>query len=393
MPTPAVNLTRTVNATTTGSQPGKPDNTYLTAITVSRRVRPASVNHPRRADNTRPPGPWSGSWSTATPVTGLTTWQYARQTGNTASVRGMVVGDLPYAIPIPSAFTKYTNAARQKALAQATEKDMQLNAALAQANSTGRMVGNAASTFAHGLNSLMQGPKGLLKRFGRMANWKKTPDSYLEYLYGWRPLGDDVSNAFDKLNDLMSRKFGYSMIVHGAVSDREELTYIGSAKTHGGGNWSNSVIWGGNRKIVARAGYRFDLPQWFVEQTPTIAPYSTAWELTPYSFVADWVVPIGNWIGSMEAAQFAPHFKEGWEVIYVQDEWSIRQFNTTASPSTWWITSGSSKTSITNGCMSRTALTSYPWGSLPPPTLTKLPGIQQGAQGLALLTQAFKRWY
>lgn len=392
MPTPAVNRNRSATRSVRAREPGQPERTYTKTITVDRRTRPKSVSQPVRADGTRSPGNWTGTWSKADSRDGFIDYQYANQDYHT-SVSGCVVRDLPYALPHPSDFSQYMARTRQKALAQATEKNMQLNAFLAQAGSTGKMVGNAARRFADGLNDLMQGPKGLAKKYGRIANWRKTPGAYLEYLYGWRPLGEDVANAFDLLNDFKNRGMGYEMRVSSGNRDRDVLSYLGKAVTHGNGDWSDSVRWINDREIITQAGYVFALPRWFVEQTPTIAPWSTAWEIFPYSFVVDWALPIGNWIGAMESAQFAPHFKEGFETIMVRDNWSVQGFNRSPSSSTYWITSGKSNAWVKSGCIQRSAITSYPWNHLPPPTLAKLPGLQQGAQGLALLTQAFKRWY
>ncbi len=392
MPTPAVSRLQSRYRVVTAKEPNQPTVDYLKQITVDQRYRPKSVSNPIRADGTRSPGYWDNSWQQADSVNGFIDYQYRNQDYHT-QVTGCVVSDLPYAIPHPSDFSAYMAKTRQKALAESTEKSMQLNAFLAQAGSTGKMVGDAARTFAKGLDNLMQGPKGLFRRFGRMANWRKTPDSYLEYLYGWRPLGEDVSNAFDQLNNFRNRGMGYEMRLKASDQDRDVLTYLGSSVSHGNGAWADKVRWQCNREIITKAGYTFVLPDWFTQQTPTIAPYSTLWELTPYSFVGDWVIPIGNWIGAMESAQFAPHYKWGYETLMIRDTWSIVGFDTRASSSTFWITSGKSDAYVRSGCMKRTAVMSYPWDHLPPPTLTKLPGLQQGAQGLALLTQAFKRWH
>lgn len=389
MTTPAVNRSVSVRKATTARRVDGTTQTYLQTITASRRTRPASVKSPVRSDGTRAPRGWQGTWSQCWSSEGFIDYQYSG--GSHASVSGCVVRELPYDIPNPSSFSAYVAATRQKALSQSTSKDMQFNAAMAQASSTGRMIGKASTNLAHGINNLMQGPKGLARTAGKFSQWRKAPSAYLEYLYGWRPLAEDVSNAFDKLNDYKNRNMGYEMRVQAANIDRIPLYRTLAAITPGNGGTSNKAVWRGTREVITRAGYIFRLPDWFVQNTPIISPYSTAWELTPWSFVADWVLPIGNWIGSMESAQFAPHFKEGFETIMIQDRWSVSEFDTSVTSSPW-ITSGRSNARCLNGALARAAVTSYPWNHLPPPTLAKLPGLQQGAQGLALLTQVLQRW-
>ena len=71
----------------------------------------------------------------------------------------------------------------------------------------------------------------------------------------------------------------------------------------------------GSRRNFCRVGYRFDFPQSWIERVPILTPFSTAWELTRLSFVADWVAPFGNYVASLEAmGQFGPYFSEGFEV-------------------------------------------------------------------------------
>lgn len=387
MPTPAVNLALNVPAPLHTTWWDGSEHTYINAVTAVRQARPPSVSNPRRADNTRAPRSYWSRWQRAKSSEGeiisLDAW------GAKTVVRGAVCIDLPYEFPSAEDADGLLSNCRHKALSKGTEKSMQLNAALAQARDTARMVGSASSTLARGIDSLMAGPKGLARRFGRMANWRKAPDSYLEYLYGWSPLADDVANAFDQLNEYKNREFGYAFTLRAAqngVDARSELRY---AQTSGNGGVP-IVNWDLHREIGVRVGYTFVLPAWFVQQTPTIAPFSTYHELTRWSFVLDWFLPIGNWIGAMESAQFAPHFKEGFEVYRIQDTWTVNSFLATDP----WGTKhqGSSNAEVVSGTMARSAIWNFPWSVLEPPTFRPLPGIQQAAQGLALLTQVFKRW-
>jgi hypothetical protein len=106
------------------------------------------------------------------------------------------------------------------------------------------------------------------------------------------------------------------------------------------------------------------------------------------SFVLDWFVPIGNWIGAMESAQFSPFFVEGWETAWMKDVYT--DIRSTSSNSTVKLQATGS---LEKGRMSRAYLLSYPSSILTRPAVNPLPSWSKAAQGLSLLTQAFKRWY
>ena len=188
-----------------------------------------------------------------------------------------------------------------------------------------------------------------------------------------------------------NREFGYGFTCRAGRKDQEERTEDRYVQTWGNGQ-VRSVTWHLQRTVFTRVGYTFFLPDWFIQQTPTIAPFSTAYELTRYSFVLDWFLPIGQWLSAMESAQFSPFFREGFETVMIQDEWRPLSFDMAKRPFEYHITSGWSDAWVKSGCLRRSAVWSYPWSVLTPPSFKKLPGLQQAAQGLALLTQAFKRW-
>jgi len=131
------------------------------------------------------------------------------------------------------------------------------------------------------------------------------------------------------------------------------------------------------------------LPNWVAQNVPDIAPFSTLYELMPYSFVLDWFVPVGSFIGAFEASQIAPFFSEGSETWFIRDtyhsvevdlnypyDYRARSYDITGRHEVMG--------------MVRIPVGSHP--SLTRPRLQPLPGIRQASQGLSLLAQAFKRW-
>lgn len=369
---------------------GAAPHTFLMAQSRRDRVRPASTTNHRRSDNTRPPGNWDAEY-------GIYRW--FRGSGVLKSPWGplydrTLTGVVGTGMNTGSWFPRLEDGesllqnARLSALASMTDSTKQLNAALAQANQTARMVGKAGRDIGNSLDGLMRGPKGLFRSVGGFSKWKNIPDRYLEWLYGWRPLQDDISNAFDKLNSYKDKGFGYSVLIEKKIK-RVETVQHPMAWLYGPGQVVTTPI-SGSRKTNVVVKYRFDLPDYFINETPVIAPFSTLHELTPYSFVVDWFLPIGNWVGAMESAQFSPFFKEGSETLSMRDVYRSGSCN--QPPISGWMYSASGSGEINTIKMRRRKIESYPWGALAPPALNPFPGLQQAAQGLSLLSQAAKRW-
>ena len=121
-----------------------------------------------------------------------------------------------------------------------------------------------------------------------------------------------------------------------------------------------------------------------------MTPFSELWEGTRYSFVLDWVPPVGNWIGAMQAAQFDPYFKAGWELRLVEEQVQ-GPVTRSDNPHPTKFTLDIGDWAVRRLTMVREALTS----EQRPAFRTKFPdfrnklGIDHAAQGLSLMTQLF----
>lgn len=390
--TPAVNIsqwnyggyawTSSHNGVVTGSGSG------VIPYQWKARRRPASINNPIRADGTRRPSNWTSEWINAAPFTGVvgidyTDWSghhVARQTG-----------------PVCLNFLGYPNVStgdgllvntRHRALSKATESTKQLNAALAQMKGTVALAGQFSRAASTRLDAIMSGRKGLFRRLGPMSGWRELPSEYLAYLYGIAPLGDDLANALDRLAWMNAKGFALSMILKSKGKLTETFDQPISLIWPGGTGIAppSTTRIMGRRHIEVKVGYRFDIPAWYLDQTPVRAPFSTAYELTPYSFVLDWFLPVGNWLGALESMQYSPFFVEGFESTFIQESFDASDISYDSTYGYYCRGSGRAN----SGVFRRISVSSPPVFSLP--ALKPLPGLNQAAQGLALLTQAFKRW-
>lgn len=134
--------------------------------------------------------------------------------------------------------------------------------------------------------------KGLVMNKKRlMYNKRRTfkeslADQWLEFHFGWRPLVEDIFNAAKALTVPLDNY--RSVLGSGKVEYHEP---IGMAPY---------VQYKGSLRLGYRANVRVTNPRLVdASRLGLLNPASIAWELAPFSFVADWAVNIGQMIGSL----------------------------------------------------------------------------------------------
>lgn len=355
--------------------------------------RPKSISNPKINWERRASPWWTRCFEFTPGTSGISVLQLGG--GWTSVLTGSVISGYFPALDTSRAGQLLGNA-RLRALGKATDRVMQFNAASRQLKDTMKMVTNASTSLAKGLNKLLDGPKispAQLKRLERRRKregkkldprWKDAPSKYLEYLYGWKPLADDVANAFDNLGDYSERDYLYSFCLKQKLQEtvRDEIDGYTC-------RYTMPVKLGVSRKSIASVGYFFSLPDWFIKQVPVIAPFSTELELARYSFVVDWFLPISSYVRAMEACQFSPYFRWGFETSAVWEKTDGRLRSNSSN-----LEVASAGQSLSRMTMNRSVLTSFPYSALTTmPSMNRSLGIDQAAQGLSLLTQVFQRMF
>lgn len=361
-------------------------------VGVLQNVAPASISNPVRPDGTRKPSSYSRSVAIFLPPEGKV-WNTPSSPSSTRLyAQGPILGRafVNGYVPDHSEALRLLNDCRMKALSSLTQDTMQFNAAAWELRSTLRGVRDFASKGVNGLRSL---GKALAQRTDDKTarslyrdppiKWREVPSDYLGWLYGIRPIAGDIENGLLELSGMARKGMAYGFELRRSARLRTPMTT--SATTLG---LRVDVDLGGYRTSFARLGYRYYFPQWWVENTPpVVTPFSTAWELTRLSFVLDWVLPIGSWIGGLEAAQFDPFFKEGFE-SYGTDE--VCTFVSKVRTADWHV--DASPFRCRRYQFNRTALndTVRPSGLLQFPSFRNFLGVSHAAQGLSLFTQMLK---
>lgn len=133
--------------------------------------------------------------------------------------------------------------------------------------------------------------KRVRRRPNSMSLQKRLANLRLEYAYGWKPLMSDLRQVCKELHEpphYITVKSGRrSYFLDQQVSG---VTY----KTRIRDNFYKSVF--------AKLVLELDAP--FVASASSLGlenPALLAWELTPYSFVVDWFLPIGSYLENLSA--------------------------------------------------------------------------------------------
>lgn len=197
--------------------------------------------------------------------------------------------------------------AEVQALTRLKDQRVNLAQAFAERNQTAKLFSNNISRVAKLAQAIRRGTVGAVaeelgikrprKNRRSPVNKRDFPAAWLENQYGWKPLLQDIHGAIDHLQGI--GREAYRITVKGSAQDfwvtKEEFTNPGYFPA----KWSTSSETG----VRVRLDY---IPGNFFVQSLSQAgitnPALLAWELLPYSFVVDWALPIGNWLGTLDAA-------------------------------------------------------------------------------------------
>jgi hypothetical protein len=125
-------------------------------------------------------------------------------------------------------------------------------------------------------------------------------DTWLEYSYAWKPLLNDVYNQAEALATHLIERSN----VLRRENARRKVTQVDNVKYSPPGN----TIWTEESKRVIEYWVEyivfFRIPNGSPNPLNTFGinnPLVVAWELVPFSFVADWFIPIGSFLSSLTA--------------------------------------------------------------------------------------------
>ncbi|DAD50393.1 maturation protein [ssRNA phage Esthiorhiza.2_38] len=218
----------------------------------------------------------------------------------------------------PSHLAKAHDKATRKLI---SEGDLELNANLAQDiaqyRQTTGLITNSVGRITRSLQALRKGniPSAIkllwanqspvLRHGARSLNPSATvANNWLELQYGWKPLLQDIHGSLIAMSNYFSSNTTFITQVRGSASDHTRTLSVFSdsflTPSIPVGTWDISTRT--RCKIVLR--YRVsDAAKAFLSQTGFTNPINLAWEVLPFSFVADWFLPLGPWLENLSSFQ------------------------------------------------------------------------------------------
>jgi hypothetical protein len=200
--------------------------------------------------------------------------------------------------------------AQTKALLDLADEKANMGENLAQAMQTANMFFSAGSdllrvavALKHGnlKNILAAGNATSLRKAARSGSIpRRAANRWLEYWYGWRPLALDTIGLFELLQEHLKP----ALLVHGEGKD--SVSYKPGSFERAAPTGFDPMI-----RVDEQAGYRIkvgltgrldDQYSRNMNRIGFINPAGLAWDLIPFSFVVDWVYPIGDVLHALSAS-------------------------------------------------------------------------------------------
>jgi len=215
---------------------------------------------------------------------------------------------LPVDPPLASAADVSQNSVNRavtSALLKAKEQKVNLAVAFAEFEKSAKLIADRALSLFRSYRALRQG--NLQGAWAAIALHpgnasKKVATTVLEVQYGWRPLMQDVSGAYDLARDGLKLD-GALIKVLSIVTDIDEDSddsLLTLRRDNIGFNLNTYDL----RTRIARVSLFYRVNNESLRAAANVGatnPLTIAWELTPYSFVLDWFLPIGNFLDALDA--------------------------------------------------------------------------------------------
>ena len=198
------------------------------------------------------------------------------------------------AAPVPPA--DLLAQAQTEMLVKLADRKVHLGNALAESGKTVRMIASRTLSVLGAYRALRRGnfraaatALGISQKRGFR---KSASDQWLEWQYGWKPLLSDIYGGAE----LLQKGFRDKPVVRVARKVSRSSTQSGPvANPDYKGVCTVSVIAIGFYKVNDEFSTQ-------LSSLGLINPLEIAWELTPWSFVVDWFLPIGDWLTALTAS-------------------------------------------------------------------------------------------
>jgi hypothetical protein len=331
---------------------------------------------------------------------GLKPNQYGYVNSQSVGCRGFS-GVPGHSLVSQSDIDKLSSRASNSLLTKIKSQSVNVAQGIGERKQTMRLIGDTALRLASSLRALKKGdfpsaarnlgvgvPKRAHSRFKKSYPRRQSEavsQAWLELQYGWKPLLSDVYGAAEQLAKQSNRP------IYQKVTARQTLTVPLSYRTKSlQGKATSETV----RRGTAKATVIYSCV--YVISSPNIAgakemgltnPALLAWELLPFSFVADWFMPIGGYLGTLDAT-LGCTFSHGYKSVFQSaNSESYVSFNGIDNYSVMQNVFWSSRAEDVR--YERTTLSGFPSPALP--SFKNPASLLHAANAIALLTQLFRK--
>lgn len=176
-------------------------------------------------------------------------------------------------------------------------KDQSANVAtaLAEGGQTLQMIGSTATRVAKSLLLAKRGNlAGSIKQLFPTSK-KEVAGDWLQYQYGLKPLLQDLDGIAKHLANRSFRPKTYKVSAKRSETLEEDVL-------------ENAGVLNGVARVLTKVSVKYsaivEIDQPKVREIAQLGganPVSVAWELIPFSFIADWFIPIGDYLNNYDA--------------------------------------------------------------------------------------------
>jgi hypothetical protein len=187
----------------------------------------------------------------------------------------------------------------------------------AQAMQTVNMIADLAKRAATALISLKK--LDVVSAFKALfpTSRKELANDYLVYQYGIKPLLGDIVGAAEHLAEYVIRARPVKSNGH---AQKTIVTEIIPPVDEWDGLRGKSVFCQSTVKIRVKYGSIFGISDDLARQAAQLGftnPANVVWELVPFSFVADWFLPIGDFLSSLTALN-GLSIRESYKTVFIE---------------------------------------------------------------------------
>jgi hypothetical protein len=303
-------------------------NTVLTYVKSRSWTRTDNFRVLKATGLRLPDNPYALELRTATTMSGSVNGPFAYFEGKQAQTQWRFSA-FTVSIANPSHSLVNTNDVYAKLIDRVKGSGFNAPVFLAESRQTASMVVQRATSIVSGLRALRKGNLdefmgAMHKSFNppkrKVRNWrehlrsdtkgstKAASSIWLEARYGWLPFLSEVHSAFESLNEIVERQEN----LYARVSARKKAERVLAPR-------DESLISlgadGGLKMEVRETQYEEIKAVWVFVPTEwdglgrlgLTNPLEVAWELVPFSFVADWFLPVGNYLSYLDVQQRFKH--------------------------------------------------------------------------------------